>query len=223
MKISVVIPTLNEEEQIREAVQSARVAGVEILVVDGGSEDGTREAVKALGVRLLDSSPGRAQQLEHGFQQASGDTCLFLHADTRLPTGWREAVCGALEDPRAAGGAFRFAFDRTDNLALKIVEWGSRARVAILGLPYGDQAIFARTAILEAIGGVPEVCLFEDLDLVRGIRSRGHFAQLPLEVFTSARRHRSRGVGRTAFRHGVALLGWFLGWDRERLLVWVRR
>lgn len=223
VKISVVIPTLNEGETIQAAIQSATAADVEILVVDGGSGDGTRETVKALGVTLLDGRPGRAGQLEHGFRHASGQACVFLHADTRLPTGWAAAVRGALEDPEVAGGAFRFGFERPVSLSLRVVELGARLRVALLGLPYGDQAIFARRQVLDSIGGVPRVCLFEDLDLIRGIRSRGRLAQLSQVAFTSARRHRAEGVIRTALRHAVALLGWYLDLDRDRLRAWVQR
>lgn len=223
VKISIVIPTLNEAQQIRGAIRSARAENVEVLVVDGGSVDGTQAAVERLGVPLYSGVSGRARQLEFGFRQAQGEVCLFLHADTRLPDGWRDAVCNALADPRVAGGAFRFRFDAPRGVSLRLVEWGARLRASLLGLPYGDQAIFVRTTVLDAMGGIPSVCLFEDLDLVRGLRAQGRFVLLPHVVSTSGRRHRSHGVMKTAFRHAVALLGWRLGWNRQRLLAWVRQ
>jgi len=139
-----------------------------------------------------------------------------------LPVGWAGAIERALGDPGAVGGSFRLRFAERSP-GLRLIEWGVRLRVALLGLPYGDQALFARREVLERIGGVPQVPIMEDLDLVRRLRREGRLARLPLAVATSARRYRARGVLRTFLRNALAALGWGLGLDRERLAAWYRR
>jgi rSAM/selenodomain-associated transferase 2 len=220
--LSVVIPALDEGGRIEAALESASAPGVEVLVVDGGSRDDTVNRARRAGARVLTSEPGRARQLEVGAQAASGDVLLFLHADTLLPRGFEAAIASALEDPAVAGGAFRFRFDAVSP-GLQIVEWGARLRVALFRLPYGDQALFLRRRVLEALGGVPQVPIMEDLDLVRAIRRAGRLALLPLPAVTSARRYRARGVLRTMFRNWAAAAAWALGADRLRIAAWYRR
>jgi rSAM/selenodomain-associated transferase 2 len=216
VRIAVVIPTLQEEGRIAHAIESARAAGVEIIVADGGSRDATRERALAAGARVVSAEPGRAPEA------ADADAILFLHADTLLSPGWADAVRGALADPAVVGGAFRFRFAEP-GLLLRLVEWGVRARLALAGLPYGDQALFVRRSALSAIGGVPQAELMEDLDLVRALRRRGRLALLALPAQTSARRYLAGGVLRTVAKNTLALCGWALGLDRARLAAWYRR
>jgi rSAM/selenodomain-associated transferase 2 len=222
VRLSVVIPALNEAGGVAEAVRSAAAGGAEVIVVDGGSADGTPERAVAAGARVLHSSPGRARQLGVGAGEARGEVVLFLHADTLLPSGWSRAVEDALRDPRVAGGCFRLRFDER-SAALALVEWGARLRAALLGLPYGDQALFVRRAILERIGGVPQAPIMEDLDLARAVAREGRLAHLPLAVATSARRYRARGVLRTVLRNALAAGAFALGLDRARVATWYRR
>lgn len=217
-----VIPALDEEGQIAGAIESATAPGVEILVVDGGSSDATAECARAAGAAVVASPPGRARQLGVGARESRGRIIVFLHADTRLPEGFSGEVRRALADPRVAGGAFRLRFDERGP-ALRCVEWGARTRAALFRLPYGDQALFVRRDVLEAIGGVPQVPVMEDLDLVAALRRRGRLALLDRPAVSSARRYRARGVWRTVLVHGLAALGWRLGVDRERLAAWLRR
>jgi rSAM/selenodomain-associated transferase 2 len=222
VRIAVVIPTLEEEDRIAHTIQSARAPGVEIIVADGGSRDATRERAVAAGARVVAAQPGRARQLAAGLRAAEADAILFLHADTRLPPGWADALRRALADPAVVGGAFAFRFAEP-GLRLRLVECGVRLRLALAGLPYGDQGLFARRSALEAIGGMPQAPIMEDLDLVRALRRRGRLALLPLAATTSARRYLERGVLRTVARNTLALLGWALGVDRARLAAWYRR
>jgi hypothetical protein len=141
---------------------------------------------------------------------------LFLHADTSLPDGWVDALRAAARDPHCAGGAFGFRLADRGGL-FRWIEWGTRLRNRWLGLPYGDQAIFVRVTVLEAMGGVPDVPIFEDLDLVRGIRRAGRLRLLAAAATTSGRRYREQGGVRTILLHQWALVGWWLGWDRERI------
>jgi rSAM/selenodomain-associated transferase 2 len=229
VKIAVVIPALCEAESIQSAVHSARAPEVEVLVVDGGSRDATRERARDAGARVLESAAGRARQLAAGVRGTDADVLLFLHADTRLPPGWAPAVRAALADPAVAGGAFAFRFGPAPGasawarLVLRAVERGVATRVALLALPYGDQALFARREALERAGGVRETPIFEDLDLVAAIRRSGRLAALPLPVATSPRRYLEGGALRTFARHALALGAYYLGLDRARLAAWVGR
>lgn len=194
---------------------------IEIVVVDGGSRDRTADRARAAGARVLASPRGRAQQLETGRRATEGEVVLFLHADTELPTGWASAVRDALADPRVVAGAFRLAF-RERSAGLAIVAFGANLRARFAGLPYGDQALFARRGALEACGGVPPVAIAEDLDLVRALRRHGRVALLAPAVATSGRRYLQGGVLRTWWRHAVALLAWRVGIDRAWIARWVR-
>jgi rSAM/selenodomain-associated transferase 2 len=229
MQIAVVIPALHEADRIEQAALSARAPGVEVLVVDGGSRDATLPRALAAGARVLVSEPGRARQLDAGVRATSGEGLVFLHADCRLPAGFAAAVRSALADPEVAGGAFRFRFEgepgagRLARLGLRVVEAGVAVRVALLGLPYGDQALFARRSALERAGGIPQVPILEDLDLVAALRRTGRFVALPGCVRSSPRRYLTQGVARTWLRNAGALLAWRLGLDRARIAAWYGR
>lgn len=221
VKISVVIPALDEAERIPTVLDSAMLPGIEVVVVDGGSRDGSASRARQAGARVLETGRGRARQLARGVAATRGDVLLLLHADTLLPRDWPEMVRGALAEPAVVGGAFRFAFD-SGGPALGLLAWGARLRGSLLRLPYGDQALFVRRAVLECIGGIPQVPILEDLDLVRQMKRRGRIALLPAPALTSARRHLERGVFKTAFVHILAALAWRLGVDRARIAAWLR-
>jgi rSAM/selenodomain-associated transferase 2 len=230
VKLQVVIPALDEADRIAGAVASAiadGIDGVEVVVVDGGSRDDTADRAAAAGARIVRSERGRARQLQVGVEATSGDTLLMLHADTRLAPGWFGAIERALQDPEVVGGAFRFQFserdgDRGERAALRFVEWGARQRSERLGLPYGDQALFVRRSALAEVGGIPQVPIMEDLDLVVALRRRGELAVLDLPATTSARRYLENGIWRTMGRHWLAAAARALGVDRDRIAAWVR-
>jgi rSAM/selenodomain-associated transferase 2 len=238
VQTAVVIPALDEAGRITEAVRRAReTAGdaVEVVVVDGGSRDDTPEQARAAGATLIASAPGRARQLAAGVAATRAEVVLFLHADTTLPPGWDGAVRRALAEPGVVGGAFRFSFARGEaggpaampggalSPSLAWVELGARLRVALFRLPYGDQAIFATRAALAAIGGVPQVPLMEDLDLVRALQGAGRFVLLRETVATSPRRYQAGGPLRTMARHWLAAAAWALGVDRAWIAAWYAR
>ena len=219
MKIAVVIPALDEAAWIAEAVASAKAPGVEVLVVDGGSHDDTAERARAAGARTIASPPGRARQLEAGAREAAADVLVFLHADTRLPRGFDAALRRVLADPLVVGGAFALRFDRRGP-TLRMVEWGVRLRVVLRGSPYGDQALFVRRRVLDAVGGVPQAPIMEDLDLVKAMRRHGRLVRIPLPVVTSARRYLAKGVFRSVLRNRIAAAAWLVGIDRRRIAAW---
>jgi len=194
MLVSVIIPALNEVENIRQCVAAARqeyTAGqVEILVVDGGSSDGTREEVPG-GATLLVAPRGRAVQMNHGVRASHGEVLVFCHADSQLPAGWHEAVIAALSHPAFSGGAFQSRFLPEVGL----LRLGSRLRLpAWWPCMLGDQAQFMRRATFEQVGGFPEIPLMEDLEMARALHRQGRLVRLPLRVTTSSRRFLERGV-----------------------------
>jgi rSAM/selenodomain-associated transferase 2 len=211
--VSVVIPTLDEEDYIAAAIRSVRGCA-EVLVVDGGSSDRTRERAAEEGARVLVSPAGRGRQLDLGAREAVGEWILFLHADTRLEEGWAEAIAALGKD--VVGGAFRFAVDAPR----PIYRWVEKAvdlRCRLFALPFGDQAIFARRRVYAMVGGFPPFPLMEDLHFVRRLARAGRLALLPTRAFTSARRWERDGVVATTARN-LWLLGMYAaGRAPERL------
>ncbi len=223
VRISVVIPALDESEALPRALASTHAPGVERIVVDGGSRDETLRVAHACGAeRVLATPPGRARQMDEGYRASRGPVVVFLHADSRFEPGWDASLERSLADPAVTGGAFRLAFD-APGAGWRALEWGVRVRCRIGGSPYGDQGLFARRSVLDAAGGIAPTEIFEDLDLVRAIRARGRLALLPERVFTSARRYRKNGVLATLLRNQAALAAFALGVDRAAVAAWYRR
>lgn len=228
-RASIIIPALDERVALPgtlEAIGRQAAEGLEVILADGGSTDGTVELFFALtrcwmgrgwAVRsLVAGRPGRAVQMNAGARLATGDVLVFLHADTRLPPGALAAVGSALADPAILGGGFRHRFQEPGALLRLISAWAT-ARSRLLGIHYGDQAMFVRRALFERLGGFPGVPLFEDLELARALRARGRVLTLPLAVRTSARRLRHGGIGRTAARFAWLKIRRALGADPARL------
>lgn len=212
--ISVVIPTLDEEALIGDAVASVRAEAGEVIVADGGSADATRERARAAGATVIEAPRGRGAQLRRGAEAASGDWLVFLHADTRLDPGWSRALHAL--PATTSGGAFRFRVD-SPRLAFRVIELGARLRSRWLGLPYGDQALFARRDAYERAGGFRPLPLMEDVDFVRRLRRVGRLALLPQRAHTSARRWQERGVLRGTLRNWRVLALYALGRTPESL------
>lgn len=214
MSATVVIPSLNEEASIGAAVESVVEDAREVIVVDGGSTDATVSVAKSAGARVAFAEPGRASQMDAGARQARGEWIVFLHADTRLEAGWATAM--ARLPAGIVGGAFRFCLD-SPRLRYRAVELGVDLRCALLRLPYGDQALFARRAAYRTAGGFGGVPILEDVDLVRRLRRRGRLAFLRVGAVTSPRRWEERGFLPTLLRNWSILALDAAGWPRERL------
>ena len=192
--ISVIIPTLNEAVNLESLLDTllAETAMAEVIVVDGGSTDGTPQIALSNGVHFIPSAPGRGHQLYTGAAAATGDVLLFLHADCQFPAGGLDRIERILSDrPVTVGGNHRQTFDGDDRFS----RWldGFYAWIRSLGVYYGDSGIFVRRAALEAIGGVRPLALMEDFNLVRRMERYGEtvcIAEPPL--VTSSRRFENR-------------------------------
>jgi rSAM/selenodomain-associated transferase 2 len=153
--ISIIIPALNEESILASTLESTRSSRpLEVILVDGGSVDGTRKVASRYGAKILVSAPGRARQMNRGAAAASGSVLVFLHADTRLPRRFDRYVCGALSCPTVVAGAFELRID-APTPSLRWIERMANWRSRRLHMPYGDQAIFVRADLFRSMGGFP--------------------------------------------------------------------
>jgi len=214
VKLSIVIPTLNEAAGIArtlEALAPLRANGHEVIVADGGSEDGTRELAAALADRVIAAARGRARQMNAGAAAAAGDALLFLHADTRLPPRADQAVIEALRD--RAWGRFDVRIDGRSPL-LAVVAFFMNLRSRWSGIATGDQAIFARR---ESFPGFPEIALMEDVAFSKAMKRRTPPACLRDKISTSGRRWERNGVVRTVILMWRLRLAYFLGASPDEL------
>lgn len=215
--ISIIIPTLNEEKAIGRTLRHLQAIGEgsEVIVVDGGSQDRTREEASPFA-KVLTAPRGRAPQMNAGALQAQGDILLFLHADTLLPKDAFSQIREALQDPRTLGGAFRLRLDNP-GLFYRALALSSNLRARWLGVIYGDQAPFLRRGEFFALGGFREMDLLEDGDLMARLRRRGKVRLLSGHVTSSSRRWERMGRGRTLFTLWAVSLGYLLGISPKRL------
>jgi rSAM/selenodomain-associated transferase 2 len=209
--VSIIIPTFNEASCIQQTLDAiARMRGtIELIVVDGGSDDSTTKIAQRAGARVIECDRGRGIQMHSGASIARGDAMLFLHADTILP---REAIvlienCLS-DDVLTVGGNFKLRFGG-ESRAARFMTWLYK-RLGQLGLYYGDSGIFVRAAAYKEAGGFKPFPIFEDVDLVRRLKRKGRMKHLPIAVTTSSRRFENQ---RFVFT--------FLRWSTLQLLYWL--
>jgi len=200
MDISVIIPVLNEEKTIGASLRALMpLAPSEIIVVDGGSSDRTRDICGSFNVKVLTSERGRARQMNHGAGHATGDVVLFLHADTRLPPSAFNDIAAALNVPLYLGGRFDIELEG-EHWMLKLIGRMISYRSRVTKVGTGDQALFVRREVFERMGGYPDIPLMEDIAFCRMLKHLGGVACLRSRVVTSARRWEVDGVWRTILR-----------------------
>ncbi|HNC50993.1 MAG TPA: TIGR04283 family arsenosugar biosynthesis glycosyltransferase [Accumulibacter sp.] len=216
--LSLILPVLDEAATIRAqlaTLQEFRLRGAEVLVVDGGSSDGTAMLAGPLADRLLSSPRGRALQMNVGAKESRGEVLLFLHADTRLPAAADALIRGAIL-AGAAWGRFDVCIDGRSPLlrvVARMMNWRSR----LTGIATGDQAIFVRRDAFRGVGGYPELPLMEDIALSKRLQRYGRPACLGERVITSGRRWEKHGVWRTILLMWRLRASYFLGADPQRL------
>lgn len=218
-RVSVVVPVLDEAAGIvahLSALAPLRAAGAEVIVVDGGSADGTAALAAPLADAVLRAPRGRAAQQNAGARAARGAALLFLHADTGLPPGAVDAALAALAPGGHAWGRFDVEISGRSPL-LRVVAWCMNLRSRLTGIATGDQAIFVRRDAFEAIGGFPALPLMEDVALSRALLRVGRPACLRARARTSGRRWERRGVLRTIGLMWLLRAGFWLGVDPARL------
>lgn len=221
--ISIIIPVLNEARILPITLASTQLSvDVEVIVVDGGSQDGTVQLTHSLSVKVLSHDPPRACQMNAGAKAATGDILLFLHADTLLPSGFDTLVRQALKQPSAVAGAFELRIDGS-LLGLRLIENGVNWRSRWLQMPYGDQAIFLKTELFHTIGGFPKLPIMEDFELMRRLKRQGRIVTIPVPVLTSGRRWQKLGVLKTTLINQMAIIAYFLGVPPEEIARWYRR
>ena len=222
MNLSIIIPVLNEAGRIAVALialQPLRERGVEILVVDGGSTDGTAEIAKRGADHVITAPRGRASQQNAGAQEALGDTFLFLHSDTQLPLDADTLIADAIDKTNAQWGRFDVRFD-THWTMLRVVATMMNARSRLTGIATGDQCIFVRHSAFAAVGGFPDLALMEDVALSGLLRRQSPPVCLRNKVTTSGRRWQNNGVWRTIFLMWWLRLAYAIGVSPARLARW---
>lgn len=191
--------------------------------MDGGSRDATPVvAARFPRARLLESPRGRARQMNAGAGTARGEVLLFLHADTRLPDGALAAVEAAIKDPGVVGGRFDVSFDNA-RAVFRMIAWFMNLRSRWSGISTGDQAIFVRRDVFEAMDGYREMPLMEDVELCRRLKRRGRQVALRLSVTTSARKWEREGALRTVLLMWALRFLYAAGVSPERLHRWYYR
>ena len=218
MTLSIIVPVLDEAAGIEAALTALspyRTRGAELIVVDGGSRDGTLALARPLADHVLTAPRGRAAQMNAGASASRGDILLFLHADTRLPTNADALICDILARTGRVWGRFDVRFDQGG--FMPVIAFMMNLRSRLTGIATGDQAIFVTRAAFDAVGGFPSQPLMEDIALSARIRRITRAAHIRACVTTSARRWRMQGILRTVLLMWRLRLAYFFGSDPARL------
>lgn len=221
MQISFILPVLNERAEIVDTLSVLqpyrKLSLAEVIMVDGGSEDGTVELAEPLCDKVLQTTAGRALQMNAGAAQAQGDWLLFLHADTRLPpefaSVWRDLV------ERSSRGWGRFDLELSGRSPLfRLIESMINLRSRITGIATGDQAIFVRRNLFHRVGGYATIPLMEDVELSRRLKKESRPLSISARLITSSRHWEQRGILRTVYLMWKLRLLYFFGVSPERLV-----
>jgi rSAM/selenodomain-associated transferase 2 len=217
--LSIIVPVLNEAASLPSLLahlQAFRDGGCEVIVVDGGSDDGSAALVREGGFDCLMAPQGRAAQMNAGAAQARGDVLLFLHADTTLPQAAAQLIHDALARSGSGWGRFDLRIEGKSRM-LPVVAWAINHRSRWTGIATGDQALFVRRSLFLTIGQFPQLPLMEDLELCRRLRRICHPACIDTKVTTSGRRWDLQGAGPTILLMWGLRLAYWSGVPAKRL------
>ncbi len=219
-RISIIIPTLNEAatlEPILKSLQPLRGKGHEVIVVDGGSSDETVRLAGYYADKVITSERGRALQMNHGAQAAEGGILWFLHADSQIPADAAETIVGAVGDSGSfQWGRFNVRLSGAHWL-FRVIEALMNLRSRLTGIATGDQGIFVRRELFQAVDGFAEIPLMEDIDLSKRLKRLAPPCCSTQRLITSSRRWEDRGILRTVLLMWYLRLAYFLGRSPERL------
>jgi rSAM/selenodomain-associated transferase 2 len=216
--ISIVVPVLNESQLIVPFLEHLRAEApaAEIIVVDGGSSDGTPELAKRFPDQIIRQLGGRAAQMNAGAAIARGEIIWFLHCDSRLPSNAVQSLTCLLADSRFVGGCFRLRFPRKQWI-YRVSDSLGNVGVDIFGFALGDHGIFCRRNGFNKIGGFPLLPILEDAELYRRLRRVGRMQQLSDSIVSSPRRYEMLGPYRTTICYALILILYVIGVPIERL------
>jgi rSAM/selenodomain-associated transferase 2 len=216
--ISIIIPVLNEAATIKPTLsQLQKQPGVEIIVVDGGSQDNTVNLAQQTGVKVITVvGKNRAAQMNAGADIATGEVLLFLHIDTQLPPDFLDLATKILKQPGVIASAFELAI-AGENLALRWIEILVKLRSHLLSLPYGDQAIFLKKQTFAQLGGFADLPIMEDFEFMQRLKRQGKIAIAPAQVTTSDRRWQKLGIWQTTLINQLMIAGYYLGVSPTKL------
>ena len=212
-RLSVIVPALNEAgyiERALEGLQDLRRRGHEVIVVDGGSQDASIDLSRPLADKVIESSPGRARQMQSGAAIAQGNILWFLHADTLPGREADQLIIDAIINSGRLWGRFDVRFPDGGKL-LEVVAFMMNLRSRLTGIATGDQGIFVFRPLFECVNGFPPISLMEDVALSRTLKRYSRPVALHATVASSARRWNEHGVVRTVFRMWALRLAYFLG------------
>ncbi len=216
--ISVIIPVINEADSIGLLLQHLKktmVGNIELIVVDGGSTDKTKEIAKSEGASIIDAPKGRAKQMNAGATVATGEVLYFLHADTYPPKNWYNEIMQAIRRGNDAG-CCRLSFD-DDHPALRFYAWFTKFNIDLFR--FGDQSLFVRSTLFKKTGGFDEnLVVMEDQEFVKTLKKSGTFVILKSRVITSARKYRTIGVYKLQLIFTVVLSMYYLGIDQQKIV-----
>lgn len=223
IKISVIIPVLNEEKLIAESLSALELtADEELIVVDGGSEDTTILTAQEYTNKVFSAKRGRGHQMNLGAQRATGDVLLFLHVDCRLPREGFKVIRDAISDERVSAGAFDLAIDHP-GLRYRIIEAGANLRSRLTSVPYGDQGMFMKRKVFDRLEGFSDMPVMEDVEMSLRLKNMGRIAFVRPPLKTSPRRWQKEGPVFTTVRDWAMAISYTLfGVSPERLVKYYR-
>ena len=215
--ISIIIPVLNEAAIIQSTLlKLLKHQNVEVIVVDGGSQDNTTHIVQQTEAKLITVTGGKAAQMNKGADIAQSELLLFLHGDTHLPPNFIYLVRETLKQPKVVAGAFELTINSAEK-SLRWVELMVKIRSHLFKLPYGDQGIFIRKKTFKQICGYRDLPIMEDFDLIQRLKRQGVIAIASGEVITSGRRWQKLGVWQTTTINQLVIAGYYLGISPTKL------
>ena len=216
MKISIIIPVLNDEKNLSQLLNHLSCNDdVEIIVVDGGSHDNSLFIAQEQAATVMVSKAGRAIQMNSGAQIATGDVFLFLHADTLLPDSALSSIVSRCTEHDCWG---RFDVHLSnDKFIYRVIERFINLRSRLTSVATGDQAIFIKKDLFDRVGGYPEIALMEDVAFCKLLKKHSKPHCLKDSVVTSSRRWESNGVIKTILLMWKLRLYYFLGVSPNKL------
>lgn len=204
--VSIIVPLLNEEAVVPDLIKHlSSLKAEQVIIVDGGSSDATGSLMQDAGYCVIDSSAGRARQMNAGAKVATQGMLLFLHADTELPTSYKIELAKA-----EVWGRFDVAFSSSSK-AMRMIAFFINLRSSLSGVSTGDQAMFVDRSVFESVGGFPDFPLMEDVALSKRLRQLHRPFNSRAKVLTSARRWEQHGVAKTVFKMWWYRLAYFFG------------